>query len=106
MNMTWKPDRGVLEKEKGEQPNSVLEARAVFLSSLLDLQPDIATHLWTSAFGEFLYVVSDRFNNELIGEQASSIHSGGQVFAHLFSKLNIRWKRAMLAMFKKQQLYV
>ena len=82
--MTWKLNRDVLEKEKGEQANSVLEARAVFLSSLLDLQPDVATDLWTRAFGEFLYAVSDRFKNELIGEQASTVNSGGQVLAHLF----------------------
>jgi len=82
--MLWKLNRDVLEKERGEQANSVLEARAVFLSSLLDLQPDVATDLWTRAFGEFLYAVSDRFKNELIGEQASTVNSGGQVLAHLF----------------------
>jgi hypothetical protein len=84
--MTWKVDRDVLEKKKSEEPNSVLEARAVFLSLLLHVVPDVAADLWSKAFFEFLYIVADRFKHELLGEQANTVNSGGLVIAHLLAE--------------------
>ena len=84
--MTWKVDRDILEKKKSEEANSVLEARAVFLSLLLDLLPHVAADLWSKAFSEFLYIVAHQFKRELIGEQAETANSGRQVIAYLLAE--------------------
>ena len=75
--MTWKIRRDVLEKKTSERSNSALEARAVFLYSVLDLRPEVVTDLWTKAFIEFTRVVAHRFRRELVGADAAD--SGSKV---------------------------
>src|ERR1041385_5910279 len=81
--MTWEIRRDVLEKKTGERSNSALEARAVFLYSVLDLRPEIVTDLWTKAFIEFTRVVAHRFRRELLGQDALDAVSGSRVLARL-----------------------
>jgi|GEM_PF-2831792 len=80
--MTWKIRRDVLEKKTSERSNSALEARAVFLYSVLDLRPEVVTDLWTKAFIEFTRVVAHRFRRELLGQDALDA-SGSTVLARL-----------------------
>src|SRR6185436_2723637 len=81
--MTWKIRRDVLEKKTSERSNSALEARAVFLYSVLNLRPDVVTDLWAKAFIEFTSVVAHRFRRELLGEEAHDADSGSAVLARL-----------------------
>jgi hypothetical protein len=90
--MTWKVARDVLEKKKSEEANSVLEARALFLSLLLHLLPDVAADLWSKAFLDFLYIVADRFKHELLGKQAKTVDSGNQVLDHLLAEATAQLK--------------
>jgi hypothetical protein len=80
--MTWKIRRDVLEKKTSERSNSALEARAVFLYSVLDLRPEVVTDLWIKAFIEFTRVVAHRFRRELLGQDALDA-SGSTVLARL-----------------------
>lgn len=81
--MTWKPDRHTLERKKGEHSDSVREARAVFLSLILDLYPSVAEDLWNKAFFDFSFAVAHRFKTELLAEQAQTMKSGQEVLSCL-----------------------
>jgi hypothetical protein len=81
--MTWKIRRDVLEKKTRERSNSVLEARAVFLSTILHLHPEVVTDLWKKSLFEFALVVAHTFRIELLREQVDDTDSGTKVLARL-----------------------
>ena len=82
--MTWKLDRHVLERKKSDQSDSVVEARAAFLSSILELQPQVAADLWTRAFVVFSFAVAKIFERELLPEGTQTANSGQGVLSQLF----------------------
>jgi hypothetical protein len=81
--MTWKIRRDVLEKKTSGRSNSVLEARAVFLYSVLDVRPDVVTDLWAKAFMNFTRLVAHRFRSELVGTDSHEAQAGSDVLNRL-----------------------
>ena len=81
--MTWKIRRDALEKKTSGPSNSVLEARVVFLYSVLDVRPEVVTDLWTKTFMEFTRLVAHRFRRELVGTDSHEAHSGSDVLNRL-----------------------
>ncbi len=82
--MTWKLDRHVLERKKSGQSDSIVEARAAFLSSILNLHPQVASDLWTRALVVFSFAAAKIFERDLLPEQEQTADSGRWVLSQLF----------------------
>jgi len=70
-------------EEKGDKAESRRYARAEFLKSIPELRPDCITDLRRAGFLEFVYVICERFQTQLLtGAQAKNL-TGKQAFISL-----------------------
>lgn len=86
-----KRENYVLEKRKVPS-DSVRRHRALFLSLISELQPNVVRDLWDRLFLDFSFVVAQRFKKDLLGDAERNVSTGKEVVRCLLAQAMRQWE--------------